>query len=102
MGENTDSPCRDCGACCAEMNSPPFMPEHFDGTELNALPVDVREDFLDGMRARNRDDWPDNVPCFWLTDDLRCKHYNHRPEICREFEVGSEACQGWRERFNIV
>ena len=101
MNSTPEITCEDCGACCATMCSPLLMPEHIDATEINALPADVRKDFKDGMEAREKHGWIPDVPCFWLTDDLKCKHYEHRPDICREFEVGSEACQTWRDEFNI-
>ena len=93
--------CDNCGACCSRMCSPPFMPEHLGGTELGKLPPNVRKDFEDGMKARAEHDWIDGVPCFWLTDELKCKHYQHRPEICREYEVGSESCRRQRDQFNL-
>ena len=90
--------CSDCGACCQEMCSPPFMPEHLGGTELAKLPAEVRASFDRGMILRAYFDWPEDEECFWLDGDLKCEHYKHRPEICREFEVGSEACLNWRDR----
>ena len=92
--------CDDCGACCATMCSPLFPPEHIDGTELGRLPLNVRKEFEDGIKARAETGWPDDVPCFWLTSDLKCKHYDHRPEICRELEVGSERCLSWRDELS--
>lgn len=97
----TNITCDDCGACCATMCSPPFMPEHLDGTELSKLPVEVREDYKAGMVSRAVAGWPDDEMCFWLTFGCQCKHYEHRPDICREFEPGSEGCQSWRDEFNI-
>lgn len=91
--------CTDCGACCATQCSPPFI-----GTtdpEYLALPADVRANYDDRLGKRNADGWPDDVPCFWLTSEFRCLHYEHRPEICREFQVGSEGCRTWRDKFLI-
>ncbi len=89
--------CEACGLCCTEMGSPPFMPEHVGGVELQRLPAVVRKDYENGMKLRDAIGWPDGEPYFWLMEDQRCKHYQHRPEICREFKVGGEACRGWRE-----
>jgi Fe-S-cluster containining protein len=30
-------------------------------------------------------------PCSWLVGG-QCKHYQHRPEVCRQFELGGEEC----------
>ncbi len=89
--------CDGCGACCSGMCSPLFVPEHFGGTELQALPVAIREEFEAGMRLRAEENWPNDVPCFWQTPDLRCGHYEHRPKICREFERGGDDCLAWRQ-----
>jgi Fe-S-cluster containining protein len=89
--------CDDCnGACCREMNSPPFCGAEDPG--LRALPPAVRADYEAGMKDRDRQGWPDAVPCFWLTPDNRCKHYEHRPEICRAMEMGGGSCLAWRAR----
>lgn len=40
--------------------------------------------------------------CCWFDPKTKsCKHYDSRPSICREFEVGSDACLGWRKFFKI-
>jgi Fe-S-cluster containining protein len=78
-----------CGRCCHNQSSPPFMPE-----EMDALPVMLRTEingYLSGP------DYDDAKPCIWLTADNRCREYNHRPEICREFRVGCEACEEMRK-----
>jgi len=46
------------------------------------------------------DDWqknntwlPDDAPCIWLDQATgKCKHYEHRPDVCRDFEVGGAGC----------
>ena len=36
-------------------------------------------------------------PCIWLDLETRqCQHHEHRPQVCRDFEVGSRQCQEWR------
>jgi Fe-S-cluster containining protein len=33
-------------------------------------------------------------PCLWLhVPSKRCRHYNHRPSICRNFPLGGEECR---------
>lgn len=87
--------CNDCGACCMEISSPPFLPD-----ELNELPVDLREDYLAQCEKIEWDD--DERPCFWFdVESKRCRHYENRPEVCQEFEVGCDACHGWREQFKV-
>lgn len=92
-------PCTDCGACCAMMESPPFIGR--TDPEYIALPDAVRADYDERITKRAATGWPPDVPCFWLTSEKRCMYYEHRPEICRELELGSEGCQSWRYQFNI-
>jgi Fe-S-cluster containining protein len=110
-----------CGACCLQQTSPPgfamlvaddrrgmlclheagpFAP---DVDILAAMPAEVRatlETYVDQLFAGEHDGKPER-PCIWLDlDSGRCKHYEHRPTICREgVEVGDAACLSWREEF---
>jgi Fe-S-cluster containining protein len=48
-------------------------------------------------RERTRGPWIP-APCFWLDQQTnRCKHYDLRPRVCREFERGGPECLAWRE-----
>jgi Fe-S-cluster containining protein len=39
------------------------------------------------------------LPCVWYdAESKQCRHYEHRPDICRTFPVGGEGCLFWRER----
>jgi Fe-S-cluster containining protein len=40
---------------------------------------------------------PAGLPCCWLDlETKRCRWYEHRPTVCRDFEVRSVECQGHR------
>jgi hypothetical protein len=86
--------CDGCGgACCREMNSPPF-----DGgldPFFLALPPGARADYEAGMAKRKAEGCPGPEPCFWLTPEGRCRYYDHRPRICREVLMGGDACRNW-------
>jgi len=41
-------------------------------------------------------------PCSWLTPDKKCRHYDHRPEVCRQFEMGEQDCLEIRHRHNLL
>lgn len=45
------------------------------------------------------------VPCLWFdTETKRCRHYEYRPETCRDPDVmfpGNEACRATRRHFGI-
>jgi len=42
------------------------------------------------------------LACLWFDPDRRrCRHYHHRPSVCREFEVGGADCVNWRRRAGL-
>jgi uncharacterized protein len=39
------------------------------------------------------------LPCIWHDGATgRCRHYEWRPDPCRDAPVGGESCRFWRER----
>lgn len=97
--------CTGCGACCTHMVSPPFLCLD-DDEEFAALKTrrpDLAAELVADIERRIRDgDRTDDAPCTWLDPGtMRCRHYEDRPEICREFEMGSEDCLAHRGREGI-
>lgn len=42
-------------------------------------------------------------PCIWLDRQSRqCRHYDYRPQMCRDFEIGSPHCVRMRESHGIT
>jgi len=40
-------------------------------------------------------------PCFWLNEETRlCKHHEYRPNVCRNFAIGSTGCLDWRRFYS--
>ena len=86
---NNHEACEGCGACCHHMMIPPFdeefdrdrvTPEHLV-EEINHYWDNTPNDELIGR------------PCLWFDEEKkRCKHYEHRPAICREFVPGCDVC----------
>lgn len=110
--------CDDCGACCATMCSPPGYvaiiaatergqqdewPVALDVIRVGLLPPEADKLLRDYIERGRRDGFPkDDQPCIWLDlETKRCRFYEDRPQICRDFEVGSEGCRSWRDEFNI-
>lgn len=113
--ENNPS-CEGCGACCLEQGSPPgyalfvpipyrhlydWAPDTEDWQHWASMPDALKwelKDYYDGLIAGTTEDrvkaeWP----CLWLDmETRRCRHYEHRPTICREFPPGSDSCGYWR------
>jgi len=87
--------CDNCGLCCMHMIAPCFLPEAEKAVRPELLAM-IRL-FRDSPRHDNQD-----RPCIWL--DLvtgKCRHYEHRPEVCREFEAGGSGCLAARKAFGI-
>lgn len=110
--------CEGCGACCLEMGSPPgfvlFYPppgktvylgtlESEDGLLWQALPQPLKDElaaYYAQMRAGGED--RDGEPCLWFDEATRqCRHYEHRPRVCRDFKVGCDGCLAWRSQYGI-
>ena len=90
--------CDGCGLCCEKIGSPvllyasrpeiqglhPFRPSGLP----EALILEIDETFS-GLR---RGEEPQEQ-CLWFDPEKRrCKHYEWRPQVCRDYELGSEAC----------
>jgi|SRR5579859_1831184 len=93
--------CRDCGACCTEQAALPLswylaaQPLGDPGAIPPELLAELRELLV---RFRGEGFPPDRSPCIWYdAETRRCRHYDHRPAICREVvQVGDEVCRRWR------
>ena len=109
--------CSDCGRCCQHMGTPPMYAAAFplggkpvwwfvkseDAAILARAPRKVREELRDYYHAVQRGEIADrsgqDVPCLWYDEvTRRCRHYEFRPTICREFEAGGEECAAWRRK----
>ena len=103
--------CDGCGACCREQCSPPMylaylcwpdsMLRDADEEDLERF-RNLPEDALQSLEAyRDQESHPDGKPCIWFDEESRqCKHYGHRPEICRTgLERNDEGCRRWREAY---
>lgn len=80
--------CDHCAACCLRTPIPPFQP----GEEAQR---DVPEELLRPIYERiAADQHFDLFPCVWLNPETRrCKHYDLRPQACRDFEINSDLCR---------
>jgi uncharacterized protein len=108
--------CDGCGACCMHMGSPPafgiFFPragheitlgarDREDYQIIKAMPSTLRDE-LHAYYHSGVDRGAENLPCLWLDlDTKKCRHYEHRPTICRNFEMSSEHCHGHRQTRGI-
>jgi Fe-S-cluster containining protein len=90
--------CDSCGACCKTF-------------PIYASAQDAQREQRILLEARQREPWlatarqtyqlyplPFLETCCFLDEENRCKIYATRPDVCREFEPGSEQCQEARRR----
>ena len=63
------------------------------------LPSDLKQELLDYIADYQAPPEGElDGSCFWLDKETRlCKHHTHRPNVCRDFSVGSKGCLQWRE-----
>ena len=91
--------CDGCSACCMEQTTPPgyyvilmtgAWPPGDDWGRFERLPIEAKLAIADA-------DIDSVGPCCWLdVESKRCRWYEWRPQICRDFKVGSESCLSWR------
>jgi Fe-S-cluster containining protein len=101
--------CDDCGACCWHATSPPFRRVFDENGEaywerLKRERPDLLAEMIADTRARREQGLPlHGTPCLWFDQESRrCRHYDLRPQSCREFAVGGTDCLDARRRAGIV
>jgi len=74
------------------MRTPPFDPD-----EGEFPPAWAAVEISEAQRAP-----PDGSPCIWYdTTTRRCKHYEHRPAICRNYDPGEVSCNRQRREIGL-
>ena len=70
------------------------------------LPDDLRielDQFIASYQHRNYGETVATFdgPCCWFNMETRqCRHHQHRPNVCRDFETGSPQCHEWRRYYS--
>lgn len=98
----TDKPtnCDGCGLCCMGQNLVPLSDislERLGGFDeaSTLIPARLVAELEATIRGPLSGD--DTMPCVWLDRSCgKCAHHDYRPSVCREFEVGCEACLKYR------
>ncbi len=93
--------CEGCGCCCEGIGSPVLVyATGFRGRipeRPNGLPAPLIEEIDFHFSGLHRGQEPQER-CLWFDVTTRgCKHYEFRPSICREYELGGTACLLTRE-----
>ena len=115
-------PCKHCGRCCEHIGTPPGFAafatrddsvpvECFRDTEdheiYKAMPRELKDElvaYFEGVLDGTRPDRSGyECPCLWYdSQSQRCKHYEHRPSVCRSFEPGEDGCNIFRDEIGLV
>jgi uncharacterized protein len=107
--------CDDCGACCMEQESPPgyvmllsspemMAEETFreDAERISAMPSALQDELRNYLHQLLAGVERPDTACIWLDKStMRCRHHEHRPSVCRDFEIGTDECRSWREAYGI-
>ena len=74
-----------------------------DIARFNALPAAARQLIVEHAERRKARIPRQDMTCIWFDNEAKkCRFYEHRPNICRELEVGSEGCRTWRQMYNVL
>lgn len=96
--------CADCGFCCEGIGSPIVLyasrpsshgPHPFRPADLPAeLIAEIDEHFVGLFRGQEPQE-----RCLWFDPVARqCQHYEFRPQICRDYELGGSECRRLRKK----
>ncbi|NNE00887.1 MAG: hypothetical protein HKN47_26530 [Pirellulaceae bacterium] len=66
-----------------------------------SMPPDLKAELLAVMEnyASPVEGELDGICCWYDQQNRTCKHHAHRPNVCRDFQVGGDDCLGWREHY---
>jgi len=91
---------------------PPMHGYSEDDLEFRELPAELKRELIDrwdsvfgDKREKVNGRITDSVglPCVWLdVETRRCRHYEHRPVLCQEYQPGSDDCLELREFAGIA
>lgn len=96
--------CEDCGLCCEGVGSPVLLYQTNPGTGANSLrpddlPAELIEEIDEHFQGLARGEEPQEY-CLWFDPERRaCRHYQWRPQICRDYEMGGTSCLERRRPF---
>ena len=102
MGASADNVCTTCGACCAAFRVD--FSVHERETLGGSVPDGLTVEFTDSMcRLRGTDHTPPRCAALIGTvgERVACGIYEWRPNPCREFSAGDDACDRARVRHGL-
>lgn len=101
----TPDTCDACGLCCEGIGSPVlvYQSRPHEAGPHPFRPPGLPQHLIDEIDAHflglTRGQEP-QATCLWYDPATRrCKHYEWRPMVCREYELGGKACLELRRPF---
>jgi len=98
--------CLSCGACCAAMlcvGVRPSEDERLSAEEYWDITIEGRENEITVDRYLRRD--AETLVCAFLHNQpgepTACKIYERRPQMCHDFDAGSDKCHALRRAYGI-
>jgi Fe-S-cluster containining protein len=95
--------CDECGLCCEGIGSPVLVYQSYRGpegahpTRPADLPTELIAEIDDHFLGLSRGQEPQDR-CLWFDPVRReCRHYEWRPQVCRDYELGGRACLQLRQ-----
>lgn len=96
--------CDGCGLCCQGIGSPVLIyarrPEYQDKHPYRPadLPPELAAEIDLHFSGLLRGQEP-QTQCLWYDAANRgCRHYEYRPQLCRDYELGGRACLSLRRQ----
>ena len=116
MGLEILKSCEGCGACCLSQESPPgylmilslgddMAMTDADLERFNSFPPEVMQELREYReRLLAGGGHPNKGICLWFDEQTRkCKHYDLRPDTCRnEVVLNDASCELWRKQYQVA
>ena len=97
--------CNECGLCCEGIGSPVLLYQSYHGMESShpvrppGLPAELIAEIDEHFLGLSRGQEPQEG-CLWFDPVHRmCRHYEWRPPVCRDYELGGSGCIALRRPF---
>jgi Fe-S-cluster containining protein len=107
--------CNNCGLCCMHMRTPPFI--GVTDPRWQAMPQELRDELSVWLSYDEKKKkvveaprytlaqrkYGDDLPCLWLNVATgKCRHYEFRPDVCRDYQPGNGSCRELRRSVGLT